>query len=98
MRSASYQSSEREQEAFEPTETPVENSKLMKNLLLSGHYRPLLSPLLAVDLAASPPSIESPPAVQILELRRQDIDLYSARLCSSRFAASQSMSCSLPAS
>jgi hypothetical protein len=48
--------------------------------------------------ATSLPSIESPPAVQILERRRQDLDFHSARFCSSRFAASQSIGCSLPAS
>jgi hypothetical protein len=40
--------------------------------------------------ALSLPTIESPPAVQILERRRQDFNFHSARLRSSRFAASQS--------
>jgi len=48
--------------------------------------------------ASSLPSIESAPAVQILERPRQDLDFHSARLRSSRFAASQSIGCSLPAS
>lgn len=47
--------------------------------------------------ASSLPSIESAPAVQILERRRQDLDFHSARLRSSRFAVSQSTGCSLPA-
>ena len=48
--------------------------------------------------AASLPGVEPPPAVQILERRRQDLDFHSARFRSSRFATSQSMGCSLPAS
>jgi hypothetical protein len=47
---------------------------------------------------SSLPGIKSPPAVQILERRRQDPDFHSARLRSSRFAASQSIGGSLPAS
>jgi hypothetical protein len=44
------------------------------------------------------PSTELPPAVQILERCRQDPDIHSARFRSSRFAASLSIACSLPAS
>jgi hypothetical protein len=40
-----------ERVGFEPTQTPIEISKFMKNLRLCVPSRPLLSPLLAVDLA-----------------------------------------------
>jgi hypothetical protein len=39
---------------FEPTETPIEISKFMKTLRPSVPSRPLLSPLLAVDMAVGP--------------------------------------------
>jgi hypothetical protein len=48
--------------------------------------------------ASSLPSIELSPTVEILERLRQNLDFHSARLRSSRFAASQSIGCSLPAS
>jgi hypothetical protein len=54
--------------------------------------------LLYVSRKAWRLSIESPPAVEILERRRRNFDFHSARLRSSRFAASQSTGCSLPAS
>ena len=43
-----------ERVGFEPSETPIEISKFMKNLRLCVPSRPQLPPLLAVDLAVGP--------------------------------------------
>jgi hypothetical protein len=52
-----------ERVGFEPTETPIKISKLMKNLRLSVPCRPLLSPLLAVDSASrASPRLASTPS------------------------------------
>src|SRR5208283_807094 len=42
-----------ERVGFEPTQTPIENSKLLKCLRLAVPWDPLASPHLAVDLAVA---------------------------------------------